>query len=362
MSKKRKKRRKLFYPIYFAVVFAAVAAIWFACGRLKPYLADYERSDPKYAAEEAMRYFESADAATFYRYAQQANPDLFRYESEQDYIDWMNGLTRDGRFEYAMAYSGDPAVRRYNVRLNGEKFGSFSLREKQGTTEYGFPTWEFDSLATIVPAATTYSVTAPSDAAVYAGSQRLTGEDAVETGIPTVWAGHMLLEETPVPTLTRYAFLRFFGCPEISVTDAAGRACALTGDERSGFTALRNEDSALRAETEARVIEIIKAFSSFTSSDLSTYNMLKLVRKGTKAYTIIENFDNNWFGRHSSARIQNLETDNYIRFTEDTMACDARYDYVVQYTDGEKTYDTAYRFYFVLRNGQWFLYDFEAQA
>ncbi|MBO4298950.1 MAG: hypothetical protein J5602_12055 [Clostridia bacterium] len=357
----KKKRAKLFYPIYFSVLIAAVAAIWILCSRLRPYLADYELSNPQYAAEAAMRYFETADAETFYQYTSAAHPELFQYEDKQAYISWMSALTQDASFEYNMAYSSDPDVRRYNVKMNGEKFGAFSLREKPASTQYGFSTWEFDGLETIVPEAVSYSVLAPSDAAVFAGDQRLSEENAVETDIATPWTGHMLKEETSAPTQTLYAFTRFFGCPAVTAVDAAGKACVVTGDEAAGFTVLFNNDDALQIETEARVREFVTAFSSFTASDLTPYRMLKYVRKGTRAYSIIENFDNQWFGKHQSTSVENLVMENVIRFTEDTMACDIHYDYAVHYSTGdEQSYPTAYRFYFVLRNGEWFLYDLEA--
>ncbi len=358
MSKK-KKRAKLFYPIYFSALIVAVAAIWFGCSRLIPYLADYELSNPKYAAEEAMRHFESADAETFYQYACAAHPEMFQYEDKQDYLRWISGITQNASFEYNMAYSSDPAVRRYNVKLNGQKFGSFSLRENPASTSYGFSTWEFESLETVTPEAVAYTVLAPSDAAVFAGGQRLSAEEAVETGIATPWTGHMLKDGTAAPTQTKYAFTRFFGCPAVTANDSMGRACAVTGIAERGFTVLFNSDDALQAETEARVKEFVTAFSSFTTNDLTTYRMLKFVRKGTKAYSIIESFDNQWFGKHKSTSVENLTMENFIRFTDDTMACDIHYDYRVTYANEEQTYPTAYRFYFVLRSGEWYLYDLE---
>lgn len=358
MSKKKKKRRKLFYPIYFTVVLLAVAAIWIGCSMLTPYLADYEKSNPQYAVNTAMRYFESGDAETFYYFAQQSHPDLFKYEDKQDYLDWVASVTKDGSFTCNMAYSDNPSILRYNVKLNGEKFGTFSLREQPDSTEYHFSTWAFDALDTVTPAATEYTVTVPAGATVYAGAEQLTSQNVVESGIDTPWTGHMLKEETIAPTQVRYAFTRFFGCPEITVTDEYGAPCEVTGDAENGFVALRNNDDGLQSETEARVTEFVKAFSSFTSNDLSTSKMLRYVRKGTTAYPIIEKFDNSWFGKHTSAKIKNLETGNYIRFTDDTMACDVSYDYEVQYNDGEKTYPTAYRFFFVLRDKVWYLYDF----
>ncbi|MBO4297668.1 MAG: hypothetical protein J5998_02620 [Clostridia bacterium] len=360
MSKKKKKRRKLFYPIYFTLVLIAVAAIWIGCSMMTPYLADYEKSNPEYAINAAMRYFENGDAETFYYFAQQSHPDLFRYESKQDYIDWATEKTQDGTFTYNMAYSDDPSVLKYNVKLNGEKFGSFTLKEQPDTTEYHFSTWAFDSLEIINPAAAEYTVTVPSGATVRAGEEQLTAQNVVESGLDTPWTGHMLLPETQAPTQARYTFTRFFGCPEITVTDEYGNACAVTGDAETGFTALRNNDDGLQAATEGRVTEFVKAFSSFTANDLSRSKMLKYVRKGTTAYPIIETFDNSWFKKHSSAKVENLKTENYIRFTDDTMACDVSFDHVVQYNDGEKIYPTAYRCYFVLRNDEWYLYDFES--
>ena len=358
MSKQKKKRRKLFYPIYFTLVLIAVAAIWIGCSMLTPYLADFEKSNPEYAVNTAMRYFENSDAETFYFFAQQNHPDLFKYEDKQDYIDWVTSKTQGGRFTYSMAHSDDPGVLRYNVKLNGEKFGTFALREQPDSTEYHFSTWAFDTLDIIVPAATEYTVTVPSNATVWAGAEQLGAQNVVESGLETPWTDHMLQPDTIAPTEARYAFTRFFRCPEISVTDEKGNPCEVTGDEESGFVAQRNNDDALQAETEARVTEFVKAFSAFTSNDLSRSKMLKFVRKGTAAYPIIETFDNNWFGKHSATSVVNLETGNYIRFTDDTMACDVSYDYVVKYDGGEKTYPTAYTFYFVLRNDEWYLYDF----
>ena len=88
--------------------------------------------------------------------------------------------------------------------------------------------------------------------------------------------------------------------------------------------------------------------------------MLKFVRKGTKAYSIIEKFDNQWFGKHVSTSVENLTMENFIRFTDDTMACDISYDFFVRFQNDEQTYPTAYRFYFVLRSGEWYLYEFES--
>lgn len=355
--KKKKRRVRLFYPIYFTLIAAAAIAVWLGCGKLSLFLADYEQSNPKYAAEEAFAIFERRDAETFYDFADKS---LFPNETREMYVAWMNSLTEGASFDYVMAYSDREDVKKYTVKMNGQKFGSFSLIEQPDATEYGFSTWAFYSLETPDPTPVTYTVTAPSTASVMAGDQMLTAENVAQAAIKTEWDGHMLLEETAAPTLTAYSFTRCFGCPDITVTDASGQICALSGSEEDGFTALRNSDTALQAETEARATDIIKAYSAFTSNDLSTYQMLKYVRKGTTAYSVISSFDNQWFGKHSSAKVEDLTIDNYIRFTDDTMACDAHYNYVVEYNDGVKSYETNYRFYLVLRDGVWYLYDFSA--
>ena len=47
-KKKKKKRLRLFYPIYFTLLIAAVAVIALACARLRPYLADYATDGSPY--------------------------------------------------------------------------------------------------------------------------------------------------------------------------------------------------------------------------------------------------------------------------------------------------------------------------
>ena len=354
-KKAKKKKQSLFYPIYFSVLLLAIVAILVVCGRLTPYLADFEKSNPKYAADDAMRFFSQGDMSGFY---ESASDDQFNYEDRDDYIAWLSSYIEGGTFTYREVRSADDGMKKYEVSMKGEPFGAFYLREVPNSTAYGFSTWEYDHLDAPRPEAVTYEVLAPSDATVWAGSQHLTEADAVETGIATVWSGYMLKEETPDPTMTRYRFSRCFGCPQITAADSLG-PCAVTGDERSGFVVERNYDAALQAETEERVKTIVEAFSKFIANDFDRDTMLqRYVRDGTNAHEIIKTFDNNWFGQHDSATVTNLQTMDYIRFTDDTMACRVHYDFVVKSSKGEASYDTNYWFYFVLRNGEWYLYDF----
>ena len=358
--KKGRRRGKigLFWPIYIVVVAAALIAVMIVCMRLTPYLSDYERSNPKYAANSAMNYFVQGDMSVFYDAAPEGQ---LTYESRDEYVSWLSDYIQGGTFTYVPAYSpADSGLKKYAVRMNGEPFGAFYLREVKNSTEYGFSTWEFDHLEAPTPEAATYEVLAPSDATVFAGTQQLGPQDAAETGIKTVWDGFMLQEETQAPTLVRYRFSRYFGCPAVTASDSLG-PCRVTGDPLTGFTVERNYDAQLQAQAAPRVETVVSAFSKFVANDLERYTMLKeYVRKGTKAYDVIQTFDNQWFGRHDSAKVTNLQTSDYIRFTDDTMACRIHYDFIVTSDKGEATYDTNYWFYFVWRNDEWYLYDFYA--
>lgn len=157
-----------------------------------------------------------------------------------------------------------------------------------------------------------------------------------------------------------YQYETCFGEPEIRVVDEQGRENALTVDENGDAMAQINGDDALKAEAEERVVEIVKAFARFTSEDLSQRDMLKLVRKGTKAYDKIKDFDNDWFGKHSGTDFENMTTDNYMPFSADTFACDIHFDYIVHYSNADDVrYESGYRCYFVERDGKWYLYDFK---
>ncbi len=354
MAKKKKKRLKLFYPIYWTLIIAALAAIFVLCRNITTQLEDYEASQPKYAAEEVAKMFLERDFERVYSFQ---NPADFAGEDAATYAAYMTAFTEGQELTWGESYSSSEDEMVYAIRMDGKRLFEFSMIK--GEPVNGHDTWKLNEVRTMGVSTTTHTVTAPFDSTVYVGGRELTADDRIEEGIPTGDEDFLLNDEAQSPTMSVYQYEVCFGKPEIRVVDAKGKENPVTIDEGGNASAARNSDDDIKAEAEERVVEIVKAFARFSSEDLTKRNMLKLVRKGTNAYENIDDFDNEWFGKHDGYDFGEIVTDNYVRLSEDTFGCDIHFDYIIEYDDADnKVYPTNYRFYFVERDDQWYLYDF----
>lgn len=363
VSKKKKKKKssiKLFYPIYLILVVLCIYGIFVVCEQIAQELRIYEAALPKYDAQEAARMFEERDFEKIYSYQ---NPADFAGEDAATYAAYMSEFTKDGTITWGETYSSAENEKVYSVRLDGKRLFEFTMLNTGMKDENGYDVWELSSVRTLGISTGTRTVKAPSESTVYIDGKPL-GEDAViEKDILLDSEEFLLGDEAKVPTMCVYQYEFCLGDPQVRVVDPQGRENPMTVDANGNVEAVRNSDDSIKPQVEERVIEIVKAFANFTSEDLSQYKMLKLVRKGTNGYKKIEDFDNNWFGKHDGYAFENMTTDNYMIFSDDTFACDISFKYIIKYDDADDvSYDAKYRFYFVERSDVWYMYDFLMQT
>ncbi len=355
-KKKKKASLHLFYPIYLIVVVLIVYGIFVGCEKIAQELRKYEAALPKYAAQEAAQMFMDRDFEKVYSYQ---NPADFAGEDAATYAAYMSEFTKDGELTWGETYSSAEDEKVYSVRLDGKRLFEFTMKKTGVQDENGYDVWDLKSVRTLGISTSTRTVKAPAESTVYVDGEPLPHSAIIEEGILLDDEDFLLGDEAKIPTMCVYQYEICLGDPEVRVVDPQGRENPLTVDENGNAEAARNSDDSIKPEVEERVIEIVKAFAKFTSEDLSQYNMLKFVRKGTKGYEKIEDFDNNWFGKHAGFAFENMSTDNYMIFSDDTFACDISFTYIIKYANADDiSYDTTYRFYFVKRDGTWYLYDF----
>lgn len=356
-AKKRKKKFYIFYPVYLMCLLVCVWYIFVFCQDITDKLTVYEASLPKYVAEDFAQMFMDRDFERIYSYQ---DPDQFVGEDAATYSAYLTELTRDGELSWSESYSSSEDEKVYVVLLDGRRLFEFRLARGSRKDANRYDTWSLSKVETLGITTSKYTVKAPADSTVYVGGNALTDADIIERDIAIEDEEFLLNDDAKSPTMCVYQYEVCFTQPEVRVVDGKGRENQLTIDEYGNAEAAVNSEDEIKASAEERVVEIVKAFANFTSEDLSQYRMLKFVRKGTNGYDKIETFDNNWFGDHDGFAFENMSTDNYMTFSEDTFACDIRFDYVIEYDDADNVvYPTAYRFYFVYRNETWYLYDFK---
>lgn len=362
MANQKKKRRKrsgrIFYPVYWSVVVLGVAAILMMMRTLWDNMADYEASMPKYVAREVEKIFAERDFAAMYEHD---DTTVFAAEGKEAYIEYLDRLTQGQEITCREAFSVNPDEKVYKILSGGEKLGTYTLCKSGEKSEGGNDLWTLKEIRTSVITPTGYLITAPESSSVYADGQLLGAESVVESGI-SMSEGY-LPEEIEAETWCTYKVERCFKVPKFSVEDSRGRAQQCLPNEEGRLTASFNyDDDEMKPVVEERVVKIARAFSQFTSDDLSVRAMKEYIKEDTKADRYISAFDGGWFYPHKSVEYENMRTERYVSYDENTFSCDVYFDYIINYKKTTEVYPTGYTLFLNKQGDQWLLFDFTTIA
>lgn len=365
--KKRKKKsifRSTFYRVYFALVILALIAIVGGTVWLNGALKDYESSQPKYAAQPVGQLFESRDFDRLY--ALDTSAAEISGGDREFYIESMRALTEGKRVEWTETFTGNADERRYNVKLDGEKFATFTLVPSGRTTGHGNPLWQLGSVTTHIevrqpeptlsPEAAACRVTAPQGCAVTVDGRALTEADILST--EPLLPADFLPEGSAGPMMVTYGFAPAGDQPAISVADASGEALAVEAEGENTWLCKPGEDAALRESYQDAIVKLGERIAKYTAKDLSQSALLSGVADDSPAETVIKKFSNSWAPTHKTSKIVNPVVSDFYAISEDCFTCHVEFDFVLTSRRGnDYTYPTAYTFCVVRRKGEGRLYN-----
>lgn len=358
MAEKRKRRRKpsgrIFYPVYWSLVVLGIAAIALLMRVLWDNMADYESSMPKYVAREVEKIFTERNFAAMYDHD---DTSIFAAEGRDAYVEYMQRLTDGQEIVCREAFSANPDEKAYKITAGGKKIGTYTLRKSGEKTEHGNDLWELKEIRNTVISPTSYLITVPEDASVYADGELLTPDRIIEGGLNLT--KDYLPETLEVPKWCTYSVSRCFKVPAYQVLDSKGREMKLMPNQEGRLTAQVNyDDELMKPQAEERVVKIARAFSQFTSDDLSVNTMLEYIQEDTKAERYIRAFDGGWFYPHKSVEYENMRTERYVSYDENTFSCDVYFDYIINYKKTTEVYPTGYTLFLKKQGEKWLLFDF----
>ena len=376
--KKRKKKsifRSTFYRVYFALVILALIAIVGGTVWLNGALKDYESSQPKYAAQPVGQLFESRDFDRLY--ALDTSAAEISGGDREFYIESMRALTEGKRVEWTETFTGNADERRYNVKLDGEKFATFTLVPSGQTTPKGNRLWVLGSVTTNVklrepdptpeptpeptPVPQTHlcSITAPRGCTVSVNGVVLTAENANVTESPLYQEG-FLPPDIPGPVMVAYEYETVDQFVEVAITDENGAPVEAVHDEDVAYTwtCPMRENEAVKAQYTEAVFGMAEKVAKFTSRDIKQSMMEKACAEGSPAEQIFENTSNQYFTPHSSVSFRNGVISDFYVLSDDCFTCHVSFDFVMKTEKGEMVYPTNYTFCIVRENDWGKLYNF----
>lgn len=350
-----------FYRIYFGVLALCALGLILGLCVLNGVMREYEETRPIHSAEPVLALFEQRDWARLREMDESATQ--LKYDAPEQYAAQLEELTQGGEFTLKSIVTISEAEQQYNILMDGRKIGEMTLEKSGETTKHGFERWRLKRLATQAFVMREYTITVPSDSSVVVNGQVLTEADVQERDIPAVDSAN-LPESVKAPTLTRYGVKMLDGEPgDIVVTDKNGAAQTLTQDGENSYSCgLSWDDATIKERCETEVVKWGRRLAAFTSNDYSKIDLSNACVNPSPARSYIRNMENQWAQDHEGYKFKNIETSEYFIYSNDCFSCRMRFDYIIQYAQGDRSYPTQYTLYFARGGGGFKLYSFTIDA
>jgi len=361
---KRLRRRNFRFGVFYLFLLCAIV---FGLYKLYVYVDDflvaYEKAQSRHVIEDMADMFLEKRFEDIYEYE---NKELLQNETKEDYVAYLTQLTEGAYITYVEVPSQSSSERLFKVTANGKSFASFSIKNSGEFADcnlFGLikdvELYVPGTVSTDILQPVTYQVVIPTHATLIINGEEAKEEYLIKSGEKTFASDH-LPEGYPVYTLDTYRFTLSLGTPVISALDENGNALTLKEISQDCFEYTFNyKDEELSPLHESKAIDAAKAICKYMTKNTYQNDVLQYMHKNSEAAKNIREVDSHWTTKADKYSFENIETKNYIMFSDTVFSCEVSLDYLTTTRKVENTYPTAYRFYFSLEDGEWLIYYYE---
>ncbi len=258
--------------------------------------------------------------------------------------------------------NSDASSRSYLIATENQRIASFTLnmRETSGVkmwvvSSYEMPVW--------VPFEGT--VTAPACFSVIVDGKKLGASDEISRAVPSSIDKYLLKKLPDMVTEVTYRIRSAFPPETIEAVSADGTKGVCTALSDSDFRfELPTSDDEYKTELNDFLVEFSEAWGRFSMNDAPYAEMIKYVEQLSTAYVYIYGGDYAWIKDHyeDKTTFSNFKAENFVRYDDETIACDISYDMTVVYVLGDtvETYSPAYRIYLRKIHDDWKVFSFNS--
>lgn len=364
MTKKTKRRSfPVFWTLLLLFVAASLAAMAWGLNRLKPILAAYEASQPKYYAEDLFtEHFLDPDFAALVALA--GVPDnVSPLESADSFAAELEARHGDKPMTYAATTAGADGSLRFLVKAGEEKIGIFSMREVKGDPDdiLDFSTWELGEVELYIRPTERVKITAQTGSAVYVNGRLLDDSYLTVTDIKTDTCDHMPKNVEGVEGITfcTYEADALLRAPIVSVKTPQGKDAPLKLDPETGaWTAEIVYDDVLAAEQSANIIKVAQNYAAFVMRDAYFNSFSAAFDQTTDLYQTIREVPTSFVWAHNGFEFRDVSATEFYAYSPDVFSCRIRFVHVLHRTNREDyTEQFDVTFYLHRVNGTFLIYD-----
>ncbi len=353
----------VFWTLLLLFVAASLAAMAWGLAKLRPILAAYEESQPKYYAEDIFNaHFLDPDFAALV--AQAGIPDnVSPLENAESFAAELEERHGDKPMTYASTTAGSDGSLRYLVKAGDEKIGIFSMREVKGDPDdiLDFSSWELSDVELYIRPEESIKITVQTGSEVYVNGRLLDDSYLTETGIKTDTCDHMPKNREGVEGITfcTYEASALLRAPEIAVKTPQGKDAPLTLDEETGaWTAEIVYDDALAAAQSAQIIKVAQNYAAFVMRDAYFASFSGYFDKTTDLYQTIREVPTSFVWAHNGFEFRDVSATEFYAYADDVFSCRVRFVHVLHRNNSEDyTEQFDVTFYLHRVDGEFLIYD-----
>ncbi len=312
----------LFYRLYFSAL--AVFALLLIGGliALHSFLASYNETIPEtVSARWFEELFASDDMTALIR---ASGLSASEFETEERFSAYLSDILHENELTYTAISSGSDAdIKKYIVKSGEYKLADFTLKK----ADKG---WEPNTVTLHLPAASvyTYRLLDCGDryGALYINGLRVSS-DYCASRLPHKNAEY-LSEDVPIPTWSTYVIPNLTEEPTVKALDRNGNEVDFVLSD-----GVYTED--VRCDTpEEELIDYLtaaaKQYAKCMQNDASKSSALAYFEKGTDLYNSIRTADNTFVWSHSGYSFENVRTDEFFRYDENTVSLRISFTHILR--------------------------------
>ncbi len=345
----------VFYSIYALFIIAIAIGISFVLSKLNVFLDGYEKSLPKYEAEEIFNEYYSPvrfDAL----YEKEGINSLSSFETKNDFIKYMENSIKDKEITYREVSAGLGDDKKYCIYADGTKFSEFLISKKESPSDPS-DTWELKSVKTFFKQEQSVSVQTLKTSKLYLNDIEVPSENITQDDIETATVKHMPEGVSGIYNRT-YKIEGLLLEPKLKVVDRNGKESTLVYDEEKSMFVEQIGYDEFDDAKKTLLENAVQTYAKYMTLDSSLYYVRRYFDSTSKTYTYIRTADTWCYTPHIGYEFKDIEFSELYQYDENTFS--ARYKcnhYVYRTRNDHFLFPLDLTLYFKNINGTFYAYD-----
>ena len=365
MSKKKTRKFPWFYTILLSLLVIGIVVVAIALSQLRSWLADYEASLPKYAAEKIFEeYFVKPDIEKFIR---EKDPEISPAEDFEDLLKYVTDQIGTGEITYSETVgSVDGESLKYAVSAGDRKFAQFTVVNSGELTELGNPIYVLGEYEFFYVIEETHAVkvVAPSDAIVTVNGFALDKSYEVKVQ-ETESCAHMPSEifrnDDPAEGIKYSTYVidgLLYPTEDVKVTDKYGDECMLEKKEDGNFSATVNYNKTIETQYSERALSFAKGYAKYAQGCGKFADFRDIMDNNSSIYVKIQTLQNQFVHAHDSCEFTDEKTSEFYEYAPGVFSCRVSFTWHAHRQNASEAYEYIdMTVYFYEINGEAVLYD-----